>query len=68
MDDLDAILVRATEIFLSDPADATDVELGELLPRLADAGYVHLDGESPTGHFWRFTDAGVGRQRVLELL
>jgi hypothetical protein len=65
--DLDAVLARATEIFLSDLSDETDAELEDLLPPLVSAGYVRIDGESPSGHFWRFTEAGVARQRALGL-
>lgn len=68
MTDLDQLLIRASEIFLEDLADETDAELGELLPPLIEAGYVAIDGESPTGHFWRFTEQGVRRQKELGLL
>lgn len=57
MADLEEILIRASEIFLDDLSDETDAELGELLPPLVEAGYVAIDGESPTGHFWRSRNA-----------
>lgn len=65
MDELDRTLSRAWKIFLEDPSDQTDVELGPLLPPLVDAGYIRIDGESPTGHFWRFTPKGVQRAEAL---
>jgi hypothetical protein len=58
MDQIDRYLIRASEIFLgdsSDEPDETDEELDDLLPPLVGAGYVAIDGESPTGYFWRFT-------------
>jgi len=65
--DLDQVLIRASEIFLEELSDETDSELGELLPPLVEAGYVAIDGESPTGYFWRFTKQGVRRQEELGL-
>jgi len=65
MDALDRALLRAHEIFVDDSADKTDRELAELLPRLVDAGYVAIDGDSPTGCFWRFTPEGVARGEEL---
>jgi hypothetical protein len=65
MTDLDQLLIRASEIFLEDLSDETDAELGELLPPLVEAGYVVVDGESPTGYFWRFTEEGVARKDEL---
>lgn len=67
MTDLDQLLIRASEIFLEDLSDETDKELGELLPPLVEAGYVAIDGESPTGYFWRFTEQGVARKQELGL-
>jgi hypothetical protein len=68
MTDLDHLLIRTSEIFLDDLADETDAELGELLPPLVEAGYVAIDGESPTGYFWSFTEQGVRRQEELGFL
>jgi hypothetical protein len=65
--ELDRTLSRAWEIFLEDLSDETDAELGQLLTSLVDAGYVAIDGESPTGHFWRFTPKGVQRAEALGL-
>jgi hypothetical protein len=42
-------------------------EARPLLPPLVDAGYITIDGESPTGHFWRFTPKGVQRAEALGL-
>ena len=67
VDEVDRTLSRAWEIFLEDLSDSTDAELGQLLPTLVDAGYVTIDGESPTGHFWRFTPKGVQRAEGLGL-
>jgi hypothetical protein len=67
VDELDRNLSRAWEIFLEDLSDETDAELGKLLPSLVQAGYVAIDGESPTGHFWRFTPKGVQRAEALGL-
>lgn len=67
MDDLDNQLTRAWEIFMADLSEETDAELGELLPALLAARYVETSGESPTGHFWTFTDAGVARAKALGL-
>ena len=52
---------------MEDLSDETDAELGELLPPLVEAGYVAIDGESPTGYFWRFTEQGVARKDELGL-
>jgi hypothetical protein len=68
MDDIERCIIRASEIFLGNVSDETDAELEELLPPLVEAGYVVIDGESPTGHFWRFTPEGVRRQESLGLL
>jgi len=65
MDELDGPLRRAHEIFLDDLSDETDEELGKILPLLVDAGFVAIDGESPSGYFWRFTPAGVARGEEL---
>jgi hypothetical protein len=67
VDELDRTLSRAWEIFLADLSDETDAELGDLLPPLAEAGYVTITGESPTGHFWSFTPEGVERAKALGL-
>jgi hypothetical protein len=67
VDELNRRLGRAWEIFLEDLSDETDAELSHLLPPLVDAGYVTIDGESPTGHFWRFTSKGVQRAEALGL-
>jgi hypothetical protein len=67
VDELDRTLSRAWKIFLEGPSDQIDVELGPLLPPLVDAGYITIDGESPTGHFWRFTPKGVQRAEALGL-
>jgi hypothetical protein len=37
-------------------------------PSLVAAGYVSIDGESDSGYFWRFTEAGVQREEELGLL
>ena len=70
MDDshLDDLLTRASEIFLGDLSDETDEELEGILPPLVEAGYVAINGQSPTGEFWRFTPEGVARQEQLGLL
>lgn len=65
MDDLDARLRRAHELFLGNLSDESDAELAELLPPLVAAGYVQESGHSPTGSFWGFTDAGVKRSEQL---
>jgi hypothetical protein len=65
--ELDEALARAWEIFLEDLSDETDEELGVLLPPLVAAGYALIDGESSSGHFWRFTSAGVERAKALGL-
>lgn len=67
MDDLDRQLIRAWEIFVADLSNETDAELGDLLPSLVAAGYIETSGESPTGHFWTFTPAGVERAKALGL-
>ena len=67
MKELDRQLTRASEIFLGDLSDETGAELGDLLPSLVEAGYVVIDGESDSGHFWRFTESGVRRQDELGL-
>ena len=67
MEQLDDLLTRASEIFLDDPSDETDAELERLLPPLVEAGYVAIDGESPSGYFWRFPPEGVRRQEALGL-
>jgi hypothetical protein len=67
VDELDRTLKRAWEISLEDLSDSTDDELGGLLPPLVDAGYVAISGESPTGHFWRFTPKGIDRVDALDL-
>ena len=54
-------------MFPGDLSDETDAELGDLLPPLAEAGYVTITGESPTGHFWSFTPEGVQRAKALGL-
>ena len=68
MNGLDELLTRASKVFLDDPSDETDAELGQLLPPLGEAGYVAIDGESPSGYFWRFTPEGVRQQEALGLL
>ena len=65
--ELDQSLVRAWAIFLEDLSNETDEELDALLPPLVAAGYVLIDGDSPSGHFWRFTPAGVDRAAALGL-
>jgi hypothetical protein len=65
MDELDRDLLRAHAIFMEDLSDETDRELGELLPQLVEAGYVAIDGESPTGYHWRFTPLGIARSEEL---
>jgi hypothetical protein len=65
--EVDKSLARAWALFLGDVSDKTDDELGALLPILVDAGYVLIDGQTPSGHFWRFTPAGVERATVLGL-
>jgi hypothetical protein len=67
MDDLDRALTRAWAIFLEDLSDESDAELEGLLPPLTNAGYVRIDGESPTGYHWRFTPEGVERAKALGL-
>ena len=68
MDETDRSLARATAIFLDELSDETDAELETLLPPLVAAGYVAISGESPTGHFWSFTEESVLRQESLGLL
>jgi hypothetical protein len=46
---------------------STDAELGPMLPSLVDAGYITIDGESTTAHFWRFTPKGAHRAEALGL-
>jgi hypothetical protein len=65
---LDKDLCRAHSIFLADVSHATDAELEEILPDLVEAGYVREDGNSATGSFWRFTEAGVRRAEELGCL
>ena len=65
---LDKLLLRASEIFLGELTYQSDAELREILPPLVAAGYVVIDGVSPTGEFWRFTPEGVERQEQLGLL
>ena len=67
MDEIDQALSRAWELFLEDLSDDTDGELGELLPPLVEAGYVAIDGESPTGYHWRFTPEGIKRAEAVGL-
>lgn len=67
MNESDRALTRAWEIFVEDLSDETDRDLGELLPPMTDAGYVVISGESPSGHFWRFTPEGVARAEALGL-
>jgi hypothetical protein len=67
MDDVDRGLIRAWEIFADDLSDETDAELNGLLPPLVSAGYVQIDGESPSGSHWRFTAEGVKRAEALGL-
>jgi hypothetical protein len=67
VDDLDMTLARAWAIFPEDLSDETDAELNALLPPLVAAGYVLIDGESPSGYHWRFTPAGVERATALGL-
>jgi hypothetical protein len=67
VEELDRTLSRAYEIFSEDLSDETDAELDALLPPLVNAGYVAINGESPTGLFWRFTPAGVERAKALGL-
>jgi hypothetical protein len=67
VDDIDRQLARAWKIFIDDPSDETDDELGGLLPQLVSAGYIEISGESPTGHFWKFTPAAAERANALGL-
>lgn len=67
MESIDRAFARAWRIFDEDLSDETDAELGDLLPVLVDAGYVAVDGESPTGEHWRFTAAGVEHAKALGL-
>lgn len=67
MDEVDKALARAWAIFDEDLSDQTDAELDALLPPLVSAGYVLIDGETPSGHFWRFTPAGVERAAAIGL-
>jgi hypothetical protein len=67
MDELDAALCRAHEIFLGDLSDATDSELSGVLPMLVRAGYVEesdVDGLP----VWGFTQRGVRRGEELGCL
>jgi uncharacterized protein (DUF58 family) len=64
--EIDNHLSRASEIFNGDLSEDTDVELEHLLPLLVSAGFVVIDGESPTGY--RFTPEGVRRQTALGVL
>jgi hypothetical protein len=69
---LDATLLRAWTLALTDFTAAVETEFGELLPDLIEAGYVI---EEPWGKdyddsegwaLWRFTQAGVDRATALE--
>jgi hypothetical protein len=70
MDALDKALCRAHEIFLADSSDELEAELGELLPPLIEAGYVHEEpwGNDPDWFLWRFTKSGVARGEALGCL
>jgi hypothetical protein len=68
MEDIERCVTRASEIFLGNVSDETDADLEDLLSPLVEAGYVIIDGGSPTGHFRRFTPEGVRRQESLGLL
>ena len=59
--ELDAILMRAIELCLEDPADAVYDELEPLIPILVDAGYAEADD-----YKWNFTPKGVARAKELE--
>jgi uncharacterized protein (DUF58 family) len=61
--EIDNHLSRASEIFNGDLSQDTDAELERLLPLLVSAGFVVIDEASPSGY--RFTPAGVRRQRAL---
>jgi hypothetical protein len=65
MDELDRVLLRAHEIVVGDLSDETDEELEGILPRLVEAGYLAIGGESPSGYHWRFTPTGVARGEEL---
>jgi len=67
VDELDRILSRAWAIGLEDLSDENEAEIDALLPALVAAGYAAIDGESPTGYFWRFTPEGVQRVEALGL-
>jgi uncharacterized membrane protein len=64
--EIDRYLSRASEICNVDLIEETDAELEHVLPLLVAAGFVVLDGKSPTGY--RFTPEGVSRRRALGLL
>jgi len=68
MNALDKALCRAREIFLADATDELEAELGEMLPALVEAGYIHEEpwGDSTDWFLWRFTDAGTRRADELE--
>jgi hypothetical protein len=68
VDALDRALVRAREIYFADLSDELDIELGELLPTLLEAGYVREEpwGDDPDWFLWSFTDAGRKRADELE--
>jgi hypothetical protein len=68
MDQLDAALCRAHEIFVESASDELEPELNRLIPMLVDAGYVHDRDWGDGWSLWRFTAAGVKRGEELGCL
>jgi hypothetical protein len=62
VDEVDAVLARAWELFLENTTDEVMDELEPLVPILVDAGYAEADEVA-----WRFTPKGVARAEELGL-
>jgi hypothetical protein len=63
VDDPDAALIRAWDLFGSDYADRREIEpeLNRCIDAMVVAGYAEEWGHSPTGSLWRISDAGHDR-------
>ena len=68
MDQLDAALYRAHEIYLEDASDELDAELNRLIPLLLDAGYVNDRDWGDGWSLWSFTEVGIKRGEELGCL
>lgn len=68
MDQLDAALYRAHEIYLEEASDELEAELNRLIPVLVDAGCVDDRDWGDGWSLWSFTAAGIKRGEELGCL